>query len=275
MGRLNLLAAVLILVTALFGEDEEALSARFSQSAYGDVKSFKACYGDRFKVGNLDVKGVLVFTLADRHREFVVFRGTDNMGNWMTNLKVEALPFKEVAGAQVHAGFYEIARALQKRLTPDKEKLITVTGHSLGGAVALLYGALLHDDGYDVRVITFGAPPVGNEAFVEANVALDHIRFAHIFDPVPRADSKTVGTLQSLLDKIDVDSLEYGRVKQILLYLKSMPYDFVHHGEEREFTHILNMDTFSASELLMQPIRYHGMDSYMIPFEETEEGSLL
>jgi hypothetical protein len=31
------------------------------------------------------------------------------------------------------------------------------------------------------------------------------------------------------------------------------------------------MDTFSASELLMQPVRYHGMDSYMRAFEEMGE----
>ena len=92
--------------------------------------------------------------------------------------------------------------------------------------------------------------------------------------PVPRADKKTIALLQSLLSQIDVDSLEYGRVKQVLTYLKSMPYDFVHHGEEREFTHILNMDTITPSELLMQPVRYHSMDSYLIPFEEGEEPPL-
>ena len=276
MRRWRVWAAVLILVSVLSaeGEEEEGLAARLSHSAYGDVKSFQACYGDDFKVSSLDVNGVRVFVLRDKHREIVVFRGTDNLLNWLTNLKVEAVPFKAVPKAQVHSGFFEIAKTVEKKVKLDKEKLVTVTGHSLGGAVALLYGALLHDDGYDVRVITFGAPPVGNDAFVEANVALDHIRFAHIFDPVPRADSKTVATLQALLEKVDVDAVEYADIKQLLLYLKSMPYDFVHHGEEREFTHILNMDTFSPSELLMQPIRYHGMDSYMIPFEGDEEPAL-
>lgn len=261
----------LFLGTLLRAEDEEALAAQLAQGAYGDVKSFQACYGERFRISGRVVEGVRLFVAREKHREIVVFRGTDNLLNWLTNLKVEAVPFKKVPGAEVHGGFYEIARAVMAQITLDREKLITVTGHSLGGAVALLYGALLHDEGYDVRVITFGAPPVGNEAFAEANVALEHIRFAHIFDPVPRADSKTVSTLQSLLEQIDVESLEYGRLKQLLAYLKSMPYGFVQNGDEREFTHILSMDTFSPSELLMQPVRYHGMDSYLIPFEGGDE----
>lgn len=261
-----------IFVGTLFAEeDEEGLTARLSQSAYGDMKSFQACYGDQFKVSGSEINGVQLFTLREKHREIVVFRGTDNMVNWLTNLKVEAVPFKEVPEAKVHNGFYEIAQTVHAKLSLDKEKLITVTGHSLGGAVALLYGALLHDDGYDVRVITFGAPPVGNDAFAEANVALEHIRFAHIFDPVPKADRKTIATLQSLLENIDIESLEYGRIKQVLLYLKSMPYDFVHHGEERDITHILTMDTFNASELMMQPVYYHGMDSYMRAFDGGSE----
>ena len=142
----------------LADEDEEALAARFSSSAYGDLKSFQACYGDRFKIQDEEINGVRVLVARDKQREFVIFRGTNNLINWMSNLKVEAVPFKAVPDAQVHSGFYEIAQSVRKKLKLDQKKLITVTGHSLGGAVALLFGALLHDEGYDVRVITFGAP---------------------------------------------------------------------------------------------------------------------
>ena len=261
----------LLLTLSAHAEDEEALAANLSWSAYGDVKSFKACYGDRFKIKDYAINGVQFFKLSDKHREIVVFRGTDNMLNWLTNLQVVEQQFENVQGAVVHAGFYEIAQAARKKLSLDKEKLITVSGHSLGGGVALLVGALLHDEGYDVRVITFGAPPVGNDAFVEANVALEHIRFEHIFDLVPKADQKAIRALQELLDQIDVESIDYKRLKEVVAYLKSMPYNFIHHGEEREVTHILPMDSISPSELLMQPLKYHSMDSYLTPFQEEEE----
>ena len=41
-----------------------------------------------------------------------------------------------------------------------------MTGHSLGGAVALLAAARLYDEGASqIQVVTFGAPAVGNAAF--------------------------------------------------------------------------------------------------------------
>ncbi len=56
-------------------------------------------------------------------------------------------------------------------LLAHPEHKIILTGHSLGGAVATLYGARLLSMGVrpeQVRIITFGAPAVGNAAFAAA-----------------------------------------------------------------------------------------------------------
>jgi hypothetical protein len=122
-----------------------------------------------------------------------------------------------------------------------------------------------------VTVITFGAPPVGNEAFAEAVTALSHTRFEHIMDAVPKADQKAVATLKKLLDSLDETALEQGRLRQLIAYFKTMPYGFVQQGDVQQLTHLLEMREFSAQELLVQPLRYHGMESYMMGFMEGEE----
>jgi hypothetical protein len=91
-----------------------------------------------------------------------VFRGTRELRNWVTNL--HALPARWNAGGQVHAGF---RRALGRvwrplrRLLAGRDGPLFGTGHSLGGALAMLAGSLLRPRG----VYTFGAPRVGDAAF--------------------------------------------------------------------------------------------------------------
>lgn len=56
-------------------------------------------------------------------------------------------------------------------LKDNPEEKIYITGHSLGGAVAVIAAARLSDMGVapdQLEVITFGAPAVGNESFAKA-----------------------------------------------------------------------------------------------------------
>lgn len=101
-----------------------------------------------------------------------------------------------VAGCKVHTGFaaaWEEIRAntysaIKEGLQANPNYRVIITGHSLGGAVAILGGAYLRRDGYKVDVFSFGAPRVGNDAF--ANFASgqkgNSVRITHTVDPVPR-----------------------------------------------------------------------------------------
>lgn len=72
---------------------------------------------------------------------------------------------------------------------------LTLLGHSLGGAVALLAALELDARGLRPRVTTFGEPRVGNAAFVkhvddhllshEHENGIDYRRVTHVDDPVP------------------------------------------------------------------------------------------
>ena len=61
-----------------------------------------------------------------------------------------------------------MGEALAAELREHPEEILCLTGHSLGGAAAILTAARLSDMGVrpeQLRVITFGSPAVGNTAF--------------------------------------------------------------------------------------------------------------
>eukprot|EP01132_Coremiostelium_polycephalum_P008237 gene8237-10125_t len=126
--------------------------------------------------------GFLGFS-PDDQTIILAFRGTEgtSLENWITNLnfpKTEPYPGK-FPGALVHSGFYQaynhvkaqVESGLQNvtKLCPTCTKFI-ITGHSLGGALAILAATDIYDSGLStlpVEIYTFGAPRVGNVAFVE------------------------------------------------------------------------------------------------------------
>lgn len=73
-----------------------------------------------------------------------------------------------------------------KQLHPTYK--IVTTGHSLGGAGALLGAAYLRKAGYAVDHYSFGSPRVGNSVFVKfvTNQAGAEYRVTHEADPVAR-----------------------------------------------------------------------------------------
>uniref|UniRef100_A0AC34FWG2 Fungal lipase-like domain-containing protein n=1 Tax=Panagrolaimus sp. ES5 TaxID=591445 RepID=A0AC34FWG2_9BILA len=132
----------------------------------------------------------------------VGFRGTS--GNW--ELIEEILSILKgkndfEGGGKVYSYFYNafynlfnnsISHGLTKakQLCPNCDNLI-VTGHSLGGSLASIFGTLaIHRKLFDaskVKTITLGQPRTGDEAYAEAHDALHKYsyRVVHRKDPVP------------------------------------------------------------------------------------------
>ena len=94
------------------------------------------------------------------------FRGTDEPKDVLRDLRI--LPWWMSELGWVPAGFAKAARRLvpkclaecmERDIEPDD---IELTGHSLGGAVALIVGALMvRDEIYPKQIVTFGAPRCG------------------------------------------------------------------------------------------------------------------
>ncbi len=116
--------------------------------------------------------------------------------DWKTNADARLVPW--VHGGAVHRGFKEALEqvwedradlsGLQSYLDDSGRagRSVWFTGHSLGGALAILAA---HAFGRAAGVYTFGAPRVGDRAFVESFL-LPAYRVVNATDLVPRVPPK-------------------------------------------------------------------------------------
>jgi triacylglycerol lipase len=109
--------------------------------------------------------GTAGFVIANGDIIVVVFRGTENRLDWMTNVRAAWITLQ--GGTRVHTGFFQAYWPIRDRLFATVVSLLTkkprpvyVTGHSLGGALALMATAELanHDEAF-VRDILRPAIP--------------------------------------------------------------------------------------------------------------------
>ena len=161
-------------------------------------------------------------TLADGRRFVVLsFPGTERRKDIEIDLRLSDVPFggaspaefADVAGKigdkdlpRVHRGFNDFVTAalftetmpefdgltagesLAEELKENPSEVLYLTGHSLGGAAALLTAARLSDLGVSrdqLQVVTFGAPAVGDEKFARLYETKIHLkRIVMKADPV-------------------------------------------------------------------------------------------
>jgi triacylglycerol lipase len=95
----------------------------------------------------------------------VAFRGTADARNWLTDLDCDL--WHDAICGRIHRGFHcaleSVWDALEGELCSAKCGRLWVTGHSLGGALAMLFA--WYWDGPIAGVYTFGQPRVGNARF--------------------------------------------------------------------------------------------------------------
>ena len=129
-------------------------------------------------------------TISLNHRKknlvVVVFRGTDSKYDITTDLNAILTRWEKVRWSRhsffkfrkpmVHRGFLGSVLLFQKRLDEktkqlieDKNSIVFITGHSLGGSLATIYGAKLIDNNKpssQLLVYTYGAAGFANKYFV-------------------------------------------------------------------------------------------------------------
>ena len=185
---------------------------------------------------------ILARQFPDGEQVYVLaFPGTERKQDAIVDLRVTRVPFggttpaefnavaaavenKSGANPLVHKGFHDYTQAaLFSEQLPDFGNLtlgeviardlrahpaytLYLTGHSLGGAAATLAAARLADMGVSpqqLRVITFGAPAVGNTAFARAyEKRMQLTRITMEGDPVKAALQSLSGSYAQFGEKV-------------------------------------------------------------------------
>ncbi len=146
------------------------------------------------------------FVAARRDAIIVAFRGTESVGNALTDAETSLVHNPFFSGL-VHSGFAGAVQAVYPTVrvlvsTVGSNLPVFVTGHSLGGAMATLVANRLASEGFLVRAVyTFGSPRAGDRHFRD-NYQLPNFRFVNDNDLVPhlplRWCYKHVGELKLL-----------------------------------------------------------------------------
>lgn len=127
--------------------------------------------------------------VCDTHA-VLAFRGSDpvTLPNWLTDVVVRLVERGEYDG-RVHLGFSSVLRRswgkVETILEAAQDKPLFLTGHSMGGALAVLTACRLSRAGRPpVATYSFGAPRVGDPVFC-AGYELPTYRVVNRLDLVP------------------------------------------------------------------------------------------
>lgn len=151
-----------------------SLYAELSELAYSD-----ALQTPGYKSHFLSVGSTQCHVLISESDQIVVFRGTEKkLEDLITDLRV-----KQLGG--IHKGFLKAYQQIISSVYNliDSRRKITFTGHSLGGALAIL-ACCMHGHS-DARAITFGAPRVFDRAMARHFKQKKIVRYENAGDPVP------------------------------------------------------------------------------------------
>ncbi len=143
----------------------------------------------------IDDNECLVTYIADY--QIVAFRGTEaskliSGSGWRDVLRdIRLCPWYDKRVGWSHSGFLKGARALVDHGLQGflrKDKPIILTGHSLGGVLAINSAMMLHAMGFKIEaVVTFGAPRTllrgAVRRFIESGIPISE--YSNPGDPVP------------------------------------------------------------------------------------------
>ena len=191
--------------------------AKASRLVYEDVRyvaEITELWGidvrNNFRFFNAHKRDTQAFMFRTDECMVLVFRGTQEIRDWTTNLDMKLRNFTIRQAGQttvssykgkVHTGFFlgwaDIERDVLKQIErwhnesgpAGKLPPLLIAGHSLGGALATMAAASLQDNNFNVAgLYTFGQPRVGDLTFIRQlnrNLSGRVFRFVNNNDVVP------------------------------------------------------------------------------------------
>jgi len=174
-------------------DSDVKLLATASHAAYDTPEAIaawaagKGLHSETFHERETDTHG---FVASNPEMIVLAFRGSASQRNWLTNTRVDRKD-------GVHAGFADAVEkswdlSIEKLLADSGARQVLITGHSLGGALALLSARRI---GAGVtKLVTFGQPrAVDGVAAAECQQRFGnrYLRVIHDKDVVPRIPAFT------------------------------------------------------------------------------------
>ena len=170
-------------------------------------------YGLKTENSRANVKAYLISNqLNDKPIKILVIAGTEDLKDVEVDFRVGrvGLSGDEVGedAIFVHRGFRDYADTalsggvkeyLLEEMKKNPAETLYITGHSLGGAVALMTAVRLCDAGADmnkIKVVTFGAPALGNRNFADAYQDKINLRRIAISGDVIKKSLQVLGYVQ-------------------------------------------------------------------------------
>jgi len=205
------------------------------------------------EINNDNTKNFAMILINAAHDELVIsFRGTrpqywENINQDLSFLRTKS---EACRGCKVHKGFREALLNIKQDVNASVNKhlhgitKISVTGHSLGAAMATLYAVHLRNSGISfgipVHLFTYGSPRVGNKEFSrECNRLIpDHVRVVFRRDPIthipfgPGDIYKHTGTLV-YFDDINTMTI-FGEMDNIGFKVANMSNGPGEHGKYKQ-----------------------------------------
>ncbi|MCP4050360.1 MAG: lipase family protein [bacterium] len=197
IGIDNNLSLVNAYTFAYFSEviynEKTVVEKQVKDSGFSTIKFFE--YAHPKETGEFYKKG-FSFIASNDFNILICFRGSHDYADYVADfLSAVTEPFEP---GKVGVGFYKCLKSVWKELYEEllnlrnKNQNIWITGHSLGGAVAVLCVAnLLKQDRIscdDVGLYTYGQPLVGDKKFsdyLKDSFPTKYFRFINAGDVVP------------------------------------------------------------------------------------------
>lgn len=224
----------------------------------------------------------------------VVFRGTDDTEDWFFNGNLYP---RQMAEGSLHCGFacaYGTVRTqVLEEIKKASAKHIWITGHSLGGAMALVcaYDVTVYQGRQIDGVITFGQPMIGKlnlTACLQGKLGDRYAHFINELDAVPQVPpgySHFGLALQFFQGTVRKSSDYFPKVMQSTPYWNSgdnegddeyVPIDQLPQMNEMEFQEFLDkhQQTKKQEEPHIQPWAMSGPRDYAMPFPWVDDHNM-
>ena len=287
------IAKSLVEITSEQNEPIEAIKTKlveFSQklatTGHEDISGNNTILKDLLKLGGFELAGgapihdkstdTQAFIAVRRNKEgtgfaVICFRGTQQIRDWLTNLKISTVPIYDPKGlvgecGQMHEGFHNayksVESTIKNRLNGFEDLPLYITGHSLGGALAVV--ATWYQSSQRLAACyTFGAPRVGDSRLI-GRFKTPIYRIVNGADPVPfvpQAES-LVNVLKFVLRVFSFLSFT-GKLLTMVINLQG----FMHYGDMKYLPMIKSKDgEYPGLRLHPHVSTLHRMKRYITAF---------